>query len=132
MDSPSIEEKIVQTYVRVTLGQSFPNPEKDNDGRLIHKRFNFDAKMEFFSINRDICELFSNNLHYNIVFHSHKGIAYLYKIKKEDYNTYNYWSKSAGNIFNGRMDRPYITVEEVTGKSTVKILTEAVMNSIGL
>lgn len=142
----------LEKWVRIKLGQDFDNPKyissedkiidedtykilknKDIDEyyRIYHKRIDFDAQ-EDFDNNRDICNIFLDDLNSNkILIYSGKGMIHSYIISGSDYNKYNYWdinkNKECGS---GRLALPYLNDKGYCGDGTVDILVDLITNAL--
>lgn len=142
----------LEKYIRIKLGQDFENPKyinweenskisKDeydklnkNDKkyyRYYHKRFNFDASdAETRENNRNICNIFNNDLHNNkLVIYSAEGTITGYIVSYNNYKRHNYWKHSYPGVNEYCLDLPYKYCKEMSGNGTVNIIKHFIQKS---
>ena len=111
----------IEKYVRIKLGQKYPIPDYDEDGRVIHLRIDFHAGTNTLN-NKNIIELFEEDfINKKIVIHSWKGGANAYIISKLSYEKYNYWKEEYDN-----MRFPYEKIIYITGEPTISIIIKLI------
>jgi hypothetical protein len=111
----------IEKYVRIKLGQKYPIPDYDEDGRVKHLRIDFHAGTDTLN-NKNIIELFEEDfINKKIVIHSWKGSANAYIISKLSYEKYNYWEEEYDN-----MRFPYEKLIDITGEHTISIIIKLI------
>jgi hypothetical protein len=111
----------IEKYVRIKLGQKYPIPDYDEDGRVKHLRIDFHAGTDTLN-NKNIIELFEEDfINKKIVIHSWKGGANAYIISKLSYKKYNYWEEEYDN-----MRFPYEKIIYITGEPTISIIIKLI------
>jgi hypothetical protein len=153
-DMKNLKINDIKKWIRIKLGQNYANPkyvhkwyneiilskndynelnnDKKENFRIYHKRFNFDAQKDI-EINKDICDIFANDLNTNrIVIYSHKGSIKGYIISNKNYHKYDYWNmdKIGADGINRTLKLPYLYEKELSGYGTVDILTHLVEKSL--
>jgi uncharacterized protein YkuJ len=122
IENSNLKQYNIEKYIRIKLGQKYPIPDYDEDGRVEHLRIDFDAQYDF-ADNKKIIDLFSKDfVKKNCVIHTWKGNVYAYIISKLNYNKYNYWEK----IYYDKMPFPFEKQIDFTGNSTVEIITKLI------
>jgi hypothetical protein len=112
--------RIIDKYIRMKLGQSYPIHEYKKD----HLRIDFDAQDET-EHNKKVIELFEDDFFNKkkVVLHSEKGGISVYIVSKENYDKYDYWKYKSFN----EMVFPYeIKLIDRGGISTIEIIEKII------
>ena len=120
-ENANLKDYNIAKYVRVKLGQKYPIPDYDEDGRIKHLRIDFHAGKDTLN-NKNIIELFEEDfINKKIVIHSWKGLANAYVISKLSYGKYNYWEEEDNMRW-----FPYEKLIDITGEPTIQIIIKLI------
>ena len=113
----------IEKYVRIKLGQTYPIPDYDEDGRVKHLRIDFDARTNITN-NKNIMDLFNEDfINKKVVIHSYKGNITAYVISISSYNKYNYWGEK---YYYEYMRFPCEKIIAMSGDSTIDIIIKLI------
>jgi hypothetical protein len=131
-------KKELEKYVRIKLGQKYPVPDYDEDGRIVHDRISFDAGNDFSKDNKHLIELFQNDfsklsfpLKKYVVIHSRKGSISAFIVSEEHYKKFDYWDLwkhfggNSGHTID--IDLPYDKIIDMCSKGTIQIIVELIL-----
>ena len=122
-ENANLKHYDIEKYVRIKLGQKYPIPDYNEDGRVKHLKINFDARDDI-NNNKNIMELFDEDfIDKKIVIHSWKGSVTAYVISKLSYNKYDYWGEG---WHYGNMRFPCEKIIDMCGTSTIQIIIELI------
>jgi len=120
-ENANLKDYNIAKYVRVKLGQKYPIPDYDEDGRIKHIRIDFHAGKDTLN-NKNIIELFEEDfINKKIVIHSWKGAANAYVISKLSYGKYNYWEEEDNMRW-----FPYEKLIDITCEPTIQIIIKLI------
>jgi hypothetical protein len=131
-----ITEEDLETTIRKKLGQNFDNPQYDKYDRPIHRKIDMGAcnsvcNTEIYKNNKEICELFSNDLNsYKAVIYVWKGSVTAYLVTTRNYKKYDYWNDDNWhNGINENLNLPYKYCYNANTKGTVEIIKHLIQIS---
>jgi hypothetical protein len=130
-------KKELEKYVRIKLGQKYPIPEYDDDGRIVHNRIDFHAGNHV-KDNKELIELFQNDfnkltfpLKKYVVIHSWKGAISAFIVSEEYYKKVDYWdyNEYMGGYGDYTIDicLPYDKIIDMCCKGTIQIIVEVIL-----
>jgi len=132
-DNKNIKEENLEKYVRMKLGQKYPIPEYNKNGRKIHLKIDFDAQNqrnsyidESIKNNKKIIDIFQEDFGFKkVVILSCKGSIDVFIVSEYNYKKYDYWNKN--NYFNYIYNElPYEKHFDFIGEGTVNIIKELI------
>lgn len=144
-----VNDEDLETMIRKKLGQNFDNPQYDEYDRVLHRRINMgasncgcnnceskneDCNTSIYKNNKEICELFSDNLNpYKAVIYVWKGCVTAYLVTNRNYKKYDYWNyKNWHDGINENLDLPFKYCYNANTKGTVEIIKHLIQTSQNL
>ena len=123
LENINLKYNNIEKYVRIKLGQKYPIPDYDEDGKIKHLRFDF-ARREMVN-NKRIIDLFEEDfINKKIVIYSWKGSICAYIISNIAYKKYHYWECYALRLRYYQL--PYEKCIDVTNESTISIIIKLI------
>jgi hypothetical protein len=130
----------LEKYVRIKLGQKYPEPDYDENGLIVHDRIDFHAGGDV-KYNKELIELFHDDfnklsfpLKKYVVIHSWKGAISAFIVSEEHYKKFDYWDYSeymgigsSSSDYTIDICLPYDKIIDMDTKGTIQIIVELIL-----